>query len=271
MRVLLPILFSSKERIMDMFVAGLDLAPLLAMAREAGEAIMSYYGRDAGVRLKADRSPVTLADLAANEILAGGLARAYPGTVVISEESDKPPYAARRDAPHVFIVDPLDGTREFLAATGEFSVNIALVSGHRPVFGLLYAPFTHRLYCGGPGFGSFRLDGSGAPVPIATAKPAAGQELVVLLSRSHPDPGIEDIVARFAPYRSRLMGGALKFAAVAEGEGHIYPRARALGEWDVAAGHALVEGAGGSLTGLAGEPILYNTPELRAGPFLARA
>jgi len=256
---------------MQLTAAGLDLTPLPGMARLAGAAAMAYYRKDAGVRLKADHSPLTLADEASNDILTRELLAAYPGIPVVSEESDNAPYGARRDAPHVFIVDPLDGTREFLAANGEFTVNIALVAAGRAAFGLLYAPCLDRLYLGGPGIGAWRQEGGEEARAIATVKPRPGEEPIVLLSRSHPDPDVEALISRFAPYRAMAMGGALKFAAVAEGAAHIYPRARALHEWDLAAGQAIVEGAGGSMAGLDGRPIVYNTEDLMAGPFLALA
>ncbi|MBF0481543.1 MAG: 3'(2'),5'-bisphosphate nucleotidase CysQ [Desulfovibrionaceae bacterium] len=256
---------------MQLRAAGLDLSPLPGLARLAAAAMMAYYQKDAGVRLKADRSPLTLADEASNAVLIRELAAAYPGVPVVSEESDNAPYAARRDAPHVFIVDPLDGTREFLAANGEFTVNIALVAAGRAVFGLLYAPCPDAMYFGGPGLGAWRQDGGQAARAISTVKPRPGEHPVALVSRSHPDPGVEALLAPFAPYRTMALGAALKFTAVAEGAAHVYPRARALHEWDMAAGQAIVEGAGGSMAGLDGRPIVYNTENLMAGPFLALA
>jgi 3'(2'), 5'-bisphosphate nucleotidase len=256
---------------MQLTAAGLDLSPLPDMARRAGAAALAYYRKDAGVRLKADHSPLTLADEAANDLLIRELAAAYPGVPVVSEESDNAPYAARRDAPRLFVVDPLDGTREFLAANGEFTVNIALVAAGRAVFGLLYAPCLDRLYLGGPGIGAWRRDGGEDARAIATAKPRPGEEPIVLLSRSHPDPDILALIERFAPYRTMNLGAALKFAALAEGAAHVYPRARALHEWDLAAGQAIVEGAGGTMAGLDGRPLVYNTEDLMAGPFLALA
>jgi len=256
---------------MQMTAAGLDLSPLPDMARRAGAAAMAFYRKDAGVRLKADRSPLTLADEASNDVLTRELAAAYPQIPVVSEESVNAPYGERRDAPHLFIVDPVDGTREFLAANGEFTVNIALVAAGRAVFGLLYAPFLDRLYLGGPGLGAWRRDGLEAARAIATVKPRPGDEPIILMSRSHPDPDILALIARFAPYRTMVLGAALKFAALAEGAAHVYPRTRALHEWDLAAGQAIVEGAGGSMTGLDGRPIVYNTENLMAGPFLALA
>ncbi|HLL26864.1 MAG TPA: 3'(2'),5'-bisphosphate nucleotidase CysQ [Xanthobacteraceae bacterium] len=236
------------------------LEPLARLAATAGQRILATAPRDLDVRPKADRSPVTIADEASEAILHEGLARILPGVPVIAEES-----VAAGDRPEpgreFLLVDPLDGTREFLDGRPEYAVNIALVSNGVPVIGLIYAPAQGILYAGG-GSEAVRasippggeLDRAKAATICARPRP---NSLVVAVSRSHPDPATEKFVASLTVERRLIMGSSLKFAAIAEGAADVYPRFAPISEWDVAAGHALVAAAGGSMKTPDGNAITY--------------
>ena len=190
---------------------------------------------------------------------------------VLCEETANAPYEERRHYQRCFVVDPLDGTKEFIRKNDEFCVNIALVENGEPVFGVIHAPVTDTLYAGGPGHPATRRVADGPAEPIRVAAPVPGEPLTVLASRSHPDPRLDEYLARFPECRRISRGSALKFCALAEGACHLYPRLGPTWEWDTAAGHAIVLGAGGILTAFSGAPFRYNKPDLRNGPFLARS
>ena len=222
------------------------------IAREAGAAIMAVYARNVAGRLKADRSPVTEADEIAEAIILDRLAVAAPGIPVIAEES-----AAKGIMPETgerfILVDPLDGTKEFLNRNGEFTVNIALIESGRPVAGCVFAPAVDALYAGGKQ--AWRVVG-GVRTPIHTRPyPAAG--LTALCSRSHPDAKSDAFLAGIVITDRREAGSSLKFCRVAEGEADIYPRFGPTMEWDVAAGHAVLAAAGGQVLMPDGSPFVY--------------
>ena len=248
-----------------------DWQAVCGVARLAGRAVMEVYATDFAVEEKPDHSPVTLADKTSQKIIQDSLIALYPKVPILTEEGEHPDYAARKDWPIFWLVDPLDGTKEFVARNGEFTVNIALVEGRSPVFGVIYLPAKDVLYAGGPGLGSSRVVGGGKPEAIRVAKPAPGEALTVLVSRSHPDPKMTDYLARYPNRREVEAGSALKFGLVAEGAAHLYPRFNPTWEWDTAAGQALVQGAGGSFTAMDGGPFLYNKPDLRNGGFVAKS
>ena len=261
--------------------AGLDLQALLpeviALARAAGEAAMAIYGRGFSVRAKADASPVTEADDAAEAIILAGLARLTPEVAAISEEAvaragSPDPLAPDPldDTPAFWLVDPLDGTREFVARNGEFSVNIALIRERRPVLGVVHAPVSGITYlASGPGSARV-IRANGLSVAIhARAAPESG--LVVVSSRSHGDrAALDAYLAEFKLAERRTMGSAIKFGLVAEGAADLYPRFGPTMEGDTAAGQAILEAAGGSVTTLKGEPLRYGKPGWRNPDFIAR-
>lgn len=242
------------------------------LARQAGRAILAIYATPFAVRAKDDRSPVTDADEAAEEIILAGLAKLDAGIPIVAEErvakGHAPPLAARAEAPF-WLVDPLDGTREFVNRNGEFTVNIALIENRRPTLGVLHLPVGDVTYTGaGPGR-AFRAEAGGAPRPIAARRPPA-DGCVALVSRSHGHPG-DEAWLRSVPVRERLVGGsALKFARLAEGVADVYPRFGATYEWDTAAGQALLAAAGGSVRTPGGAEFLYGKPDFRNGGFIAR-
>ena len=175
----------------------IDLSALCGIARLAGQAILDVARSDFAVAEKEDRTPVTAADTASSGIILAGLAQAFPGLPVVCEETEDAPYAVRRGWKRFFLVDPLDGTKEFIKKNREFTDNIALIEKNRPRFGVIHVPARDCLYFGGKGLGAFRQDGAEPAEAIATRKPQAGQPVIVLQSRSHPDPRLETFLARY--------------------------------------------------------------------------
>jgi 3'(2'), 5'-bisphosphate nucleotidase len=242
-----------------------DLADALARLVAGAAALLRQEAAGFEVSLKADGSPVTSADLAANAFLAERLETVLPGVSVVSEEQAPPPTWR---CPDVFVlVDPLDGTKEFIAGRPEYTVNLAVVAGRRPVAGFIAVPAEGRVYRGIAGRGAERLafdenDPAAAPsvVPIRVrAAPAAGP--VALVSRSHRDADTDAYLAGLAVGERLCFGSALKFCRLAEGAADVYPRLAPTHEWDIAAGHAIVEAAGGRMTGRDGTPLSYGHAE----------
>jgi 3'(2'), 5'-bisphosphate nucleotidase len=230
---------------------------VIDVARAAGREIMSIYRAGFSVTLKPDRSPLTEADLKSQRIISAGLAALTPQVPMLGEESAAEVFAARRGWPTLWLVDPLDGTREFVKRNGEFTVNIALVHEHEPVLGVLYAPAQGVLYAGARGHGAFRYDESGSRAPrhVTTPTPA---RVRVLGSRSHSDPALARLLAKLGPHQLLHVGSALKFGLVAEGSADFYARLSPTSEWDTAAGQAILAEAGGHVTDLDGAPLRYN-------------
>lgn len=247
-----------------------DWDAVCGIARLAGQAIMAVYATDFSVDHKEDDSPITQADRAANQVITQSLAALHPDVPVLSEESGQPDYAQRKHWKRFWLVDPMDGTKEFVARNGEFTVNIALVEGRRPVFGVVYLPVKDMLYAGGAAFGSLRRQGGAAAQPIRTARPLPGEPVVVVRSRSHPDALLDAYLERYPLRREVTAGSSLKFCLVAEGAAHCYPRFNRTWEWDTAAGQAIIEGSGGVFTAMGGGDFLYNKEELVNGGFEAK-
>ncbi|MCP3956307.1 MAG: 3'(2'),5'-bisphosphate nucleotidase CysQ [bacterium] len=237
------------------------------IAREAGEAILEVYhgAEDPGVTTKSDDSPLTRADLESHRVIAAGLARLTPEIPVLSEEGADAPYEDRRDWGRFWLVDPLDGTKEFIRRNGEFTVNIALIEGGAPVLGVVHVPVLARTLSGAVGLGAWRHDGDGEPGTIAAAG-TGGETLVVAASRSHPGPHLEAFLAALPEHRLLSMGSSLKLCLVAEGQTDLYPRLGPTMEWDTAAAHAVVSAAGGRVLGFDGHPLRYNKEDLH-NPF----
>ncbi|MCA0393933.1 MAG: 3'(2'),5'-bisphosphate nucleotidase CysQ [Proteobacteria bacterium] len=242
---------------------------VIAIAREAAEAILRVYGSDFDVERKADASPLTEADLAAHHCIVGGLARLTPGIPVLSEESAHTVAAdVRRGWSRLWLVDPLDGTREFVKRNGEFTVNIALIDAGVAVFGVIQAPVTGALWHGAPGHGAWRRDGD-EERPLSVRVPAT-PPLRVAASRSHLDPRTAALMQRIGPVDTVGLGSSLKFCRLAEGGMDVYPRFGPTSEWDTAAGQAILEGAGGVVLDPRGRPFRYNQRDtLLNGDFIA--
>ena len=234
------------------------LNELIAIAHDAGSAILKLRDRDIAARTKADGSPLTQADLAANETILEGLGEKFPGVPVITEE--RVPDAATTNTRHVFLVDPLDGTRDFLSGNGEYTVNIALLDGGDPVAGVIYAPALGAIYAGAMGHGVRRAKVTQHAIDhwehVAATAPA--KQLRAVTSRSHPSPKTQAYLDGLAVGDVVPIGSSLKFCLIAAGEADIYPRMGQTMEWDTAAGDAILRAAGGTVRDLNGKPLRYN-------------
>ena len=241
----------------------LDVA--LDLAAEAGRRILDVYQSDFAVTHKDDESPLTQADLASHALIAETLGKVAPSIPLLSEEGAGIPYDVRRAWPRYWLIDPLDGTREFVKRNGEFTVNIALIEDHRPVLGVVHAPVLNLTYGAARGAGAFRVDESGARVAVSTCD--ASQPMTVVASRSHRDADTERILARLPPHELVSRGSSLKFCLVAEGTALFYPRLGPTSEWDTAAGQCLVEQAGGAVWQLPElVPLAYNRKDSVLNP-----
>jgi len=241
---------------------------LIAIARAAAGDILAVYAGPFDVRQKSDASPVTAADLAAHTRIVEALERLTPEIPVLSEESaDTISAQTRRRWTRYWLVDPLDGTREFVKRNGEFTVNIALVEDGIAVYGVIQAPVLDTVWHGGPDVGAWRRDADGEHA-LHTCRPAA-TPLRIASSRSWPSPWVEAVLQRGDAVAVPL-GSSLKFCRLAEGALDIYPRFGPTSEWDTAAGQAILQGAGGVVLDLDGEPLRYNQREsLLNGDFIA--
>lgn len=240
------------------------------LALQAGQSIMQYYadpGR-ANSQLKADHTPVTAADLAAHNIIVEGLQNTYPDIPILSEEAPAFDYATRQRWQRYWLVDPLDGTREFLKGSGEFTVNIALVEGHTPVVGVVYSPVYEQLYFACRNQRAFLQFGS-TVTPLMTSS-ANVTQLRLAKSRSHGQKNLEKMLCLLQDYNSIPMGSSLKTCLVAAGEADVYPRFGATSEWDTAASHCILAAAGGNIIDVCGRELRYNTKASLLNPwFLA--
>ena len=241
-------------------------AAILELAREAGRATMTYYDGATEVREKDDRSPVTLADEVAHDILVRGLGRLDPETPVVSEEAESAAWEARQGWRRFWLVDPLDGTKEFIKKRAEFTVNLGLIEDGEPVFGVVLAPALDLLYWAEKGQGAWREVRGGAPERIYSTEPPPGAPLTIVESLSHPSPELEEYL-KSLPIKERVKAGSsLKFCWVAEGKADVYPRLGPTMEWDVAAGDCIYRQSG--RTGERPSPLTYNKPDLRNPRFI---
>ena len=231
---------------------------------------MEIYAGEFDVELKGDDSPLTCADRASHEVIMAGLQQAFPEIPVLSEEGASIPYSERRHWARFWLVDPLDGTKEFIKRNGEFTVNIALIEGGRAVAGVVYVPALETLYYGVLAVGCWRQVGSAAaqPIRVREADPAAG--LTVVMSRSHPSPQLAAYLQGITVAEALPVGSSLKLCVVAEGKADLYPRLGPTMEWDTAAGHAVVEAAGGTVAQVDGAPLVYNKENLLNPFFIVR-
>lgn len=244
------------------------LDDLKRLAVEAGRAILEVYRTDFSVEHKADDSPLTLADTRSHTIISDGLQAAYPDIPVLSEEGKSIPYAVRKDWDRFWLVDPLDGTKEFIKRNDDFTVNIALICGQMPTMGVVYVPALDDLYLADVQKGCYRsFRGCKTQLKIPSKMPVFA--LRIVQSRSHPSAELEAYIRRLPASEGIHRGSSLKFCTVASGEADLYPRLGPTWEWDTAAGHAVVLAAGGVVVDLEGNPVRYNKDTLLNGPFLA--
>ena len=247
------------------------LEAIVSLAKTAGLAIMALYNeRDLDVRFKKDVSPVTRADLAAHRVILAGLQKLTPMFPVLSEESESIPYLERRNWERYWLVDPLDGTKEFIKRNGEFTVNIALIINGEPSLGVVHAPALGRTYSAIQGHGAFRQESSDVGPQQITVRRGRSQRLKVVVSRSHPGEEAEAFLKNLGTYDTVQIGSSLKFCLVAEGSADLYPRFGPTREWDTAAGHCVLTSAGGEISDLHRQPLRYNKPDLLNPAFIAK-
>jgi len=244
------------------------LPQLIAIARQAGKAIMQVYAGTIDVENKSDNSPLTQADLAAHRIIEAGLKQLTLDIPVLSEESADTPYATRSQWQRYWLVDPLDGTREFIKRNGEFTVNIALIEGSKATVGVVYAPAMDLLYYADEN-GAYKQQDGHEAVAIQARELNPG-DITIAGSRSHSDARlqkfVENIEKKLSPVKLIPMGSSLKICMVAEGAADLYPRLGLTSEWDTAAAQCVLEKAGGSLQDTQGKPLLYNRKESLLNP-----
>jgi 3'(2'), 5'-bisphosphate nucleotidase len=250
------------------------LESLTVLVREAHAEIMRVYAQPFEAELKADNSPLTEADLASHRVLTAALAQLTPQLPIVSEEGGLPTPSERAAWPAYWLIDPLDGTKEFLAKNGEFTVNVALVEGTRPTLGVVGVPARDQVYVGDVSNGlAQRQDASGAM--SLKARPYSGSNPTVVASRRHGGEALEGALKKLeagegAPVL-RNVGSALKLCLVAEGEADVYPRLAPTSEWDTAAAQAVLEAAGGAVLQLNGAPVTYNKADILNPEFVAIA
>ena len=252
---------------------GLDAAALTAslceIAHRAGREILAVYGSDFTVLDKADASPVTEADTRAERVILDGLAARAPDVAVVAEESVAAGHVPTLDGRPFFLVDPLDGTREFIGRNGEFTVNIALVQDGSPTAAVVYLPALDETFWTAGDDVAWRVRGGAAPERIACRRPG-DDGLVAIASRSHRGAETDAWLERFEIADIVSAGSSLKFCRVAEGAADLYPRLGRTMEWDIAAGHAIVEAAGGSVRTLDGKRLVYGKPGFENPRFVVR-
>ncbi|MEJ2637475.1 MAG: 3'(2'),5'-bisphosphate nucleotidase CysQ [Calditrichia bacterium] len=239
---------------------------LIDIAREAGRRILAIYeSGNFGIEIKTDQSPLTLADKASNEYIVEQLKAYFPQIPVLSEETKMVPFDTRKSWDRFWLVDPLDGTKEFIKRNGEFTVNIALIENNLPKLGVIYSPVPDILYYNlydGP---AYKADSSGPAKPIRVKNGDSGR-LIAVQSRSHSSEKEQDLYRKLDIHSSTSIGSSLKLCLIAEGRADIYYRSGPTMEWDTAAGHAILTAAGGAIYN---NSLSYNKPELLNGEFIA--
>ena len=235
------------------------LTAVIDIARRAGREILDVYGTDFEAVAKADDSPLTQADLRAHRLIVDALSGLQPVLPVLSEESADIVFTQRSRWDRYWLVDPLDGTKEFVSRNGEFTVNIALIEQHRPVLGVVHIPVVDTTYSGIPGVGAWREANDRGRLPISVRR-LARPPLRVVGSRSHGNPALGQALEALGPHELKAAGSSIKLCMVAEGSADLYPRLGPTSEWDIAAGQAVVEAAGGQVVRIDdGTGLRYNT------------
>lgn len=242
------------------------LPEIINLAKIAGEKIIEIYqtSENCKVYTKSDETPLTEADLAANKIITEHLKILTPDLPILSEESNHIEFAERKSWHSYWLIDPLDGTKEFIERTGEFSINIALIKDHKPILGVVYAPMLSTCYFADEQ-GAFKQVNNQAAKSIQT-RAAHTDQMIVIASRRHGLKQLQHFLDKLENYSIRNAGSALKLCLVAEGEADIYPRFGPTSEWDTAAGQCVLERAGGMLIDDHGKPLCYNTKDSLINP-----
>lgn len=249
------------------------LQQIIQLAEQAGDAILEVYQRDItaqGIHAKHDDSPLTDADLAAQQIISARLHQLTPDIPVLSEEAAATPWPERQHWQRFWLVDPLDGTKEFIKRNGEFTVNIALIEQGKPVLGVVHAPVMEKTWAALKGEGAL-VQHQGEQYRIHASKPQPGEVVKVVGSRSHPSPELAGYLEQFKQYEMVPVGSSLKFCLVAEGEAHVYPRFGPTMQWDTGAGHIVAEEAGATVAFDGLDDVPYHREQLLNPNFLVSA
>ena len=243
---------------------------LIGISKEAGKAILEVYNSDFDYELKEDLSPLTKADTLSHNIICERLEVLTPDIPILSEENSNIPFDVRTLWKQYWLVDPLDGTKEFIKKNGEFTVNIALIENNTPIFGIIHVPVTNETYWGSSTKGSFYIKGNNQETKLCVEK-KIGSQVRIVASRSHPSKMLDTLLEEIGEYKIITKGSSLKFCLIAKGEADIYPRFGPTSEWDIAAGHAIVKFAGGSLLTIDRKPMQYNLIENNLNPYFVVA
>ena len=245
------------------------LADLVQLTKEAGDVILKIYHSDRfDVQKKGDKSPVTAADLAAHHYIIAGLKRLTPMIPVVSEE-DITSVDIGKNHSCYWLIDPLDGTKEFINKNGEFTVNLALIEANKTIFGLVGVPITNTVYWGGPYLSAFKQEQNTALLITSIECVKANSPIRVLASKSHLNDATKILISELGPTTLLQAGSSLKFIRIAEGLADYYPRLAPTCEWDTAAAQAVLEGANGSVKQISGEPMVYGKRDILNPHFIA--
>ena len=255
-------------------IENIDIQKINSIAKKAGDEIMKIYQQDFDVDYKADNSPLTKADTQSNEIIINNLKSLYPDITVLSEENKKITYKIRKNWEYFWLIDPLDGTKEFVKKNGEFTVNIALIYKNIPVLGVIYAPVLNLLYYAQKGKGAFKQEKNKKPQRLPIYNHTNNDTLKVIVSKSHYNQETKEFVDNLKNQYKKIefinIGSSLKFCLIAEEKADIYPRLAPTMEWDTAAGQAIVEESKGKITKYkTKEPLRYNKQNLLNPYFIA--
>ncbi len=248
---------------------------IIDIAKEAGSAIMHIYSQEFAFEKKKDQTPLTQADRNSNTIITSRLQKLYPGIPYISEETKLTPYKTRKEWTYFWLIDPLDGTKEFIKKNDEFSVNIALIYKTLPILGVIYAPAQNITFYAKKNYGSFKIEGKQRPIRIQAKRTIDTKKLVIVGSRSHSTSELYEFLEKmrkeYVDVEFIAAGSSLKFCLIAEGKADIYPRTGPTMEWDTAAGHALVLESGKQVFKFnSNDPLEYNKKDLTNGWFIVR-
>lgn len=248
------------------------LSDIVSLAKKAGDQVLNIYQSDFTIGYKTDKSPITVADLASHECICQGLRNLTPDLPIISEESVPISFQKRRCWEKYWLIDPLDGTKEFLEKNGEFTINIALIEQHRPSLGVIFVPSLNICYFARKGQGAYKQIDQAQPKVILGRAWSEDQPITAVISRRHGVDELKKFLAQFANLNLLYSGSALKFCWVAEGLADIYPRFSPTFEWDTAAGHCILNEAGGQVVDKTGQELHYNwSSSLQIADFLAVA
>ncbi len=239
------------------------LPQLITLTTEVGDEILSHYKTDIQIEIKADETPLTIADKHAHQSIVNALSKLTPTVPILSEESDKITFKERSKWDEYWLIDPLDGTKDFIEQTGEFCICIAYIKNHTAIFGLVYAPISRTHYYGFDGQSHQYHNGNHKRIKASAAK----QTLRIIIGHhSLHNPKLQTHLAKLGEYRLNHLGSALKFCEIAQGNYDYYPRFGPCSEWDTAAGGCILQNAGGSVVDENGEPLRYNTQESLLSP-----